>query len=39
VIIKPIRTQKIYEQIVDQIGQLVAEGHLKPGDRLLQSGN
>lgn len=33
-IIKPIRTQKIYEQIVDQIGQLVAEGHLKPGDRL-----
>ncbi|MDR3587916.1 MAG: FadR/GntR family transcriptional regulator [Desulfosporosinus sp.] len=33
-IIKPIKTQKIYEQIVDQIGQLVAEGQLKPGDRL-----
>lgn len=33
-ILKPIKTQKIYEQIVDQIGQLVAEGHLKPGDRL-----
>ena len=33
-IIKPIKTQKIYEQIVEQIGQLVAEGHLKPGDRL-----
>ena len=33
-IIKPIKTQKIYEQIVDQIGQLVIEGHLKPGDRL-----
>ena len=33
-IIKAIKTQKIYEQIVDQIGQLVAEGHLKPGDRL-----
>ena len=33
-IIKPIKTRKIYEQIVDQIGQLVAEGHLKPGDRL-----
>jgi DNA-binding FadR family transcriptional regulator len=32
--IKPIKTKKIYEQIVDQIGQLVAEGHLKPGDRL-----
>ncbi|MDR3543788.1 MAG: FadR/GntR family transcriptional regulator [Desulfosporosinus sp.] len=33
-IIKPIKTQKIYEQIVDQIGLLVAEGQLKPGDRL-----
>ncbi|EHQ88164.1 FadR/GntR family transcriptional regulator [Desulfosporosinus youngiae] len=33
-ILKPIRTRKIYEQIVDQIGQLVAQGHLKPGDRL-----
>lgn len=33
-IIKPIKTQKIYEQIVDQIAQLVAEGQLKPGDRL-----
>lgn len=32
--IKPIKTQKIYKQIVEQIGQLVAEGHLKPGDRL-----
>ncbi|MFZ3130268.1 MAG: GntR family transcriptional regulator, partial [Desulfosporosinus sp.] len=33
-IIKPIKTKKIYEQIVDQIGLLVAEGQLKPGDRL-----
>ncbi|AFQ43116.1 FadR/GntR family transcriptional regulator [Desulfosporosinus meridiei] len=33
-ILKPIRTRKIYEQIVDQIGQLIAEGQLKPGDRL-----
>lgn len=33
-ILKPIRTRKIYEQIVDQIGQLVARGQLKPGDRL-----
>lgn len=32
--LKPIRTRKIYEQIVDQIGQLVAQGQLKPGDRL-----
>jgi len=34
VILKPIKTRKIYEQIVDQIGQLVAHGQLKPGDRL-----
>lgn len=33
-ILKPIKTKKIYEQIVDQIGILVAEGQLKPGDRL-----
>ena len=32
--LKPIKTRKIYEQIVDQIGQLVAGGQLKPGDRL-----
>jgi len=32
--LKPIRTKKIYEQIVDQIGVLVADGKLKPGDRL-----
>lgn len=32
--LKPIKTRKIYEQIVDQVGLLVAEGHLKPGDRL-----
>lgn len=32
--LKPIKTRKIYEQIIDQIVQLVAEGHLKPGDRL-----
>ncbi|MDP4125612.1 MAG: FadR/GntR family transcriptional regulator [Bacillota bacterium] len=30
----PIKPQKIYKQIVEQIGQLVAEGQLKPGDRL-----
>ena len=33
-ILKPIKTKKIYEQIVDQIGILVADGQLKPGDRL-----
>jgi len=34
VILKPIKTKKIYEQIVEQIGILVAEGQLNPGDRL-----
>ena len=33
-ILQPIKTHKIYEQIVYQIGQLVAGGQLKPGDRL-----
>jgi len=32
--LKPIKTRRIYEEIVEQIRQLVAEGELKPGDRL-----
>lgn len=32
--LKPIKTRKIYEEIVDQIRDLVARGDLKPGDRL-----
>lgn len=32
--LKPIRTRKIYEEIVDQIRELIARGELKPGDRL-----
>lgn len=32
--LKPIKTRKIYEEIVDQIRDLVAKGDLKPGDRL-----
>lgn len=32
--LKPIKTRKIYEEIVEQIRQLVKEGHLKAGDRL-----
>ena len=32
--LKPIKTRKIYEEIVDQIRELVARGELKPGDRL-----
>ncbi len=31
---KPIHPQKIYEQIVEQVKEMVAEGNLKPGDRL-----
>lgn len=32
--LKPIKTRKIYEEIVEQIRELVSRGELKPGDRL-----
>lgn len=32
--LKPIKTKKIYEEIVEQIRQLVIDGHLKSGDKL-----
>jgi GntR family transcriptional regulator, transcriptional repressor for pyruvate dehydrogenase complex len=32
---KPIKTKKLYEEVVEQIRQLMAEGELKPGDKLL----
>lgn len=32
--LKPIKTRKIYEEIVEQIKQLIADGYLKPGDKL-----
>jgi len=32
--LKPVKTKKIYEEIVEQIRLLVAEGQLKAGDRL-----
>jgi len=32
---KPIKTKKIYEEIVEQIRQLIKDGELNPGDRLL----
>lgn len=32
--LKPIKTKKIYEEIVEQIRVLVTSGHLQPGDRL-----
>jgi len=31
---KPIKPRKIYEQIVEQVKAMIAEGNLKPGDRL-----
>lgn len=32
---KPIKQKRVYEEIVEQIRRLVAEGSLKPGDRLI----
>ncbi|MCR4425530.1 MAG: FadR family transcriptional regulator [Firmicutes bacterium] len=32
--LKPIRTRKVYEEIVDQIRSLITSGALKPGDKL-----
>lgn len=32
---KPIRTKRIYEEIIDQVKELIAEGHLSPGDKLI----
>ncbi|WP_031515623.1 FadR/GntR family transcriptional regulator [Desulfofalx alkaliphila] len=32
---QPIRTKKIYQEIIDQIKGLIAKGSLKPGDKLM----
>lgn len=32
---QPIRTKKIYEEIIEQIKTLIAEGKLRPGDKLI----
>lgn len=32
--LRPIRTKKIYEEIVEQIKDLITDGQLKPGDKL-----
>lgn len=32
--LRPIKTKRIYEEIVEQIRKLVTEGQLRPGDRL-----
>ncbi|MGA8942349.1 MAG: FadR/GntR family transcriptional regulator [Thermoactinomyces sp.] len=33
--LKPIKTRKIYEEVVEQIRQLIQEGKLQSGDKLL----
>lgn len=32
---KPIKTKRVYEQIVEQIKELIRQGDLKPGDKLM----
>ncbi len=33
--LKPIKTRKIYEEIIDQVKNLIAKGELSPGDKLV----
>lgn len=33
--LKPVKTKKVYEEIIEQVKNLIAEGVLKPGDRLI----
>ncbi len=33
-IFKPIKTKKIYEEVVDQLKMMLTAGELKPGDKL-----
>lgn len=35
VVFKPIRTKKIYQEIIDQIKEMINQGTLRPGDRLM----
>jgi len=37
--LRPIKTKKIYEEIIEQIKQLILDGHLKPGDKLPSERN
>ncbi|MCF8012304.1 MAG: FadR family transcriptional regulator [Clostridiales bacterium] len=32
---KPIKTKKIYEEIIDQVKNMIKEGDLNPGDKLI----
>ena len=33
--LKPVKTKKVYEEIIEQVKNLIIEGVLKPGDRLI----
>lgn len=32
---KPVKTKKIYEEVIEQVKQLIVDGKLQPGDKLL----
>lgn len=32
---KPVKTKKVYEEVIEQIKQLIVDGKLQPGDKLL----
>jgi GntR family transcriptional repressor for pyruvate dehydrogenase complex len=34
-VLKPIKTKRVYEQVVEQIKELMRQGELKPGDKLM----
>lgn len=34
-VFKPVRTKKVYEEIVQQVKELIAKGVLRPGDKLI----
>ena len=35
IVFTPVKTKRLYEEIIDQIKQLISGGELKPGDKLL----
>ena len=32
---RPVKTKKVYEEIIEQIKKLIVDGQLQPGDKLL----
>jgi GntR family transcriptional repressor for pyruvate dehydrogenase complex len=32
---KPVKAKRLYEEVLEQIRELIAGGELKPGDRLM----